>query len=108
MKSDTFIAYITPAILTYKIPPSLFLPSFKFGLKKGPAAGEAVTACKTTHGSLSYLMTWFKRCGGDAGAGLGGSFSAGGRTARQMVAVAMTHVLGLQVEAQMLLKSGSR
>ena len=61
-------------------------------------------ACKTTHDSLAYLMSWFKRLGGEGSAGLGGAFSVGGRSARQMIAVAMTHVLKLQVETQTLLK----
>lgn len=46
--------------------------SIKFQLRKGAQIGEAVTSCKTSHESLSYLTSWFKRVGGEAGVGLGG------------------------------------
>ncbi|GMH75493.1 hypothetical protein TL16_g06779 [Triparma laevis f. inornata] len=81
--------------------------SIKFQLRKGAQIGEAVTSCKTSHESLSYLTSWFKRVGGEAGVGLGGAYSVGGRAVRQMIAVAMSHILRLQVETQTLLKSGS-
>ena len=66
-----------------------------------------MTSCKTCHESLAYLTSWFKRVGGEAGVGLGGPYSCGGRSVRQMIAVAMSQVLRLQVETQTLLKSGS-